>query len=211
MTCNSSCWLRLVVWRTSLLSPFIFWTGKRMKLVLSVNLLETSKLHYWTHLLTCVSQRFLLPLSQLHPSPTSSRSHMSWAGRNLVPCNHPSTQTPLWEERTSPWASGPVRVLLCCSMSTLSTNNTWSCSSMNMVRMYLFIFHILLSIWNLMAVNIPVQPSVYFILSFWFPVILGWLVFTGVLWIKICSLCICVSVSVISKWLLKPHILLQNQ
>lgn len=60
---------------------------------------------------------------------------MSWAGTAAL-CTHPSTQTSHWEEKTSPWASGPDKALLCCSTSALFTENTWSCSSINMVRIF---------------------------------------------------------------------------
>lgn len=77
-------------------------------------------------------QKFLPSLSLQHPSPISSRTHMSSA-ETAAPCPHPSTLVSHWEKKTSPWASGPVKVRLCCSTSTLYTESTWSCSSINTV------------------------------------------------------------------------------
>lgn len=88
-------------------------------------------------------QRFQQALRLQHPSPTSSTSHINWAG-TAVPGLPPSTLTWRWEEKTFPWASEQARVPLYCSMSTLFIENTWPCSSTIMVtrikRIYVFLW-----------------------------------------------------------------------
>lgn len=64
---------------------------------------------------------------------TSWRSRTNWAA-TAASARRPSTLKFHWEEKTSPWASGPHRAPLCCSTSTLSSRSTWRCSSTNMVR-----------------------------------------------------------------------------
>lgn len=80
-------------------------------------------------------QRFQPALSQEHPSATPSRSRcwMSWTGAATGSYLPPSPLTWRWEQKMSPWASGPARVPLCFSTSARTTESTWLYCSTSMV------------------------------------------------------------------------------